>query len=182
MFTILVVILVLSLLGLIGCLALRGPLIRAVEERHGLSSTRDSIGEARRQRLAEHSLSTDFEGKLKAQRKALAEIDANLKKAQQQVASLPKQIFEVMFELGTPEPGLQAYEFVVARNRNSPRAEEPVGAEAELWARPRILRAWSRNQLGAQGLAQGRFPSTEGFVLRVAERLDKMPLPSGSAF
>jgi len=182
MFTILVVILVLSLLGLIGCLALRGPLIRAVEERHGLSSARDSIGEARQQRLAEHSLSSDFEGKLKAQRKALAEIEANLKKAQQQVAMLPKQNFEIVFELGTPEPGTQPYEFIVARPRNSPHGEAPVGAEAELWARPRILRAWSRSQIGAQGLAQGRFPSTEGFVLRVAERLDKIPLPSGSAF
>ena len=182
MFTILVVILILSLLGLIGCLALRGPLIRAVEERHGLSSARDSIGEARQQRLAEHSLSSDFEDKLKAQCKALAEIETNLKKTQQQVALLPKQSFDVVFELGTPEPGTQPYEFVVARHRNSPPGEAPVGAEAELWARPRILRAWSRNQLGAQGLAQGRFPSSEGFMLRVAERLDKIPLPSGSAF
>ena len=182
MFTILVVILVLSLLGLIGCLTLRGPLIRAVEERHGLSSARDSIGAARQQRLAEHSRSSDFEGKVAAQRKALAEIDANLKKAQQQVALLPKQSFEVVFELGTPEPGAQVYEFVVARHRSAAHTDGPVGAEAALWARPRILRASSRNQIGAQGLAQGRFPSSEGFVLRVAERLDKIPLPSGSAF
>ena len=181
MFVVLVVIFILSLLGLIGCVALRGALIRATEERHGLSSARDSITEARQQRLAEHSLSSDFEGKLKEQRKALAEIEANLKKAQQQVTLLPKQVFEIVFELGTPEPGLQAYEFVVARSRSGARASELAGAEAELWARPRILRAWSRNQVGALGLAQGRFPSTEGFVLRVAERLDKVPLPSESS-
>ena len=174
MFIVLVVILILSSLGLIGCLALRGPLIRAAEARHGLSSARDLIGAARQQRLAEHSLSTDFEGKLLAQRKTLAEIETNLKKAQQQVSQLPKQVFEVVFELGTPESGAQPYEFVVAR-----KAGNLAGAEAELWARPRILRAWSRNQVGAQGLAQARFPSTEGFLLRVAERLDKGPLPSG---
>ncbi len=171
MFTILVAILILSLLGLITCLALRGPLIRAVEARHGLTTARDSIGEARQQRLAEHSLSNDFDGKLLARRKTLNEIDANLKTAQQQVAALPKQNFEVVFELGTPEPGAQVYEFVVARQRNA----DAAGAEAQLWARPRILRAWSRNQLGAQGLAQARFPSSEGFMLRVAERLDKLP-------
>jgi hypothetical protein len=176
MFMVLVVILILSALGLVGCLALRGPLIKAVEERHGLTSARDLIGAAREQRLTEHRMSNDFEGKLLAQRKALHEIEANLKKAQQQVALLPKQIFEVVFELGTPEAGLQAYEFVVARGRTGGRGGELTGAEAELWARPRILRAWSRNQIGAQGLAQSRFPSTEGFELRVAERLDKMPL------
>jgi hypothetical protein len=172
MFTILVAILILSLLGLIGCLAVRGPLIRAAEARHGLTTARDSIGEARQQRLAEQSLSNDFDGKLLARRKTLNEIDANLKKAQQQVAALPKQNFEVVFELGTPEPGAQVYEFVVARQRS---ADAAAGAEAQLWARPRILRAWSRNQLGAQGLAQARFPSSEGFMLRVAERLDKLP-------
>jgi hypothetical protein len=177
MFVALVAILILSLLGLVGCLALRNPLIRAAEERHGLSSARDSITEARRQRLAEHSLSSDFESRLKAQRKALTEIEADLKKAQQQVAQLPKQVFEIIFELGMPEPGMQAYEFVVARGPSAPRAAELIGAEATLWARPRILRAWSRGQIGAQGLAQARFPSTEGFVLRVAALLDKAPLP-----
>ena len=176
MFLVLVIILILSLLGLIGCLGLRGPLIRAAENRHGLASARDSIGAARQQRLAEHSLSSDFEDKLKTQRKALAEIDANLKKAQQQVALLPKQVFEIVFELGAPDSGLQAYEFIVAR-----KAGTLAGAEAELWARPRLLRAWSRNQIGAQGMAQSRFPSAEGFMLRAAERLDKAPLASGSA-
>jgi TolA-binding protein len=178
MFVVLLVIFILSLLGLIGCLALRGPLIHAAEERQGLSSARASITDARRLRMAEHSLSTDFEEKVKAQRKMLAELEGNLKTAQQQVALLPKQTFEIIFELGTPEKGMQAYEFVVARNRRGGPPSDLQGAEAELWARPRILRAWSRNQTGAMAMAQSRFPSMDGFMLRVVERLDKAVLPS----
>ena len=87
---------------------------------------------------------------------------------QQQVALLPKQVFEIVFELGAPDPGMQAYEFIIARNRRAQKPGEYQGPEAELWARPRILRAWSRNQTAALALAQSRFSNLDGFMLRVA--------------
>jgi hypothetical protein len=178
MFVALLVIFILSLLGLIACLALRTALIRAAEDRHGLSSARDAITEARKVRMTEHALSTELAGKIKEQRRKLAEIEIELKKAQQQVALLPKQVFEIVFELGTPDPGMQAYEFIVARNRRAQKPGEFQGPEAELWARPRILRAWSRNQTVALTLAQSRFSSLDGFMLRVAERVDRTALSS----
>jgi hypothetical protein len=178
MLVVLLVVFILSLIGFVACLAFRGALIRAAEDRHGLSSARASITEARKIRMTEHSLSIELDGKIKEQRRKLAEIEGNVKKAQQQVAILPKQVFEIVFELGAADPGMQAYEFIVARNRRAARAGDGQGAEAELWARPRILRAWSRNQTGALALAQSRFPSMDGFTLRVAERLDRAVLAS----
>lgn len=173
MFIVLVVILIVALIGFTGCLLLRGPLIRASEEQHGLRSAREAITEARTLRLDEHSKSTELDDKVKEQRKKLSEIEIELKKAQLQVSQLPKQSFEVVFELGAPDPGLQPYEFIVSRSRRQQRPIELRGAEAALWGRPRLLRAWSRNQTGAMAMAQNRFSSMEGFALRVAERGDR---------
>jgi hypothetical protein len=180
MFIVLVVVLILALIGFIGSLLLRGPLIRTTEERHGLGSARDAITEARKLRLEEHSKSTELDGKVKEQRKKLAEIESELRKAQQQVNILPKQVFEVAFELGAPDPGLQPYEFIVSRSKRQQRPSELHGPEAALWARPRLLRAWSRNQTGAMAMAQTRFSSMDGFILRVAERSDRPTLAAES--
>jgi len=178
MFVALLVIFILSLIGFIACLSFRTALIRAAEDRHGLSSARDAINEARKVRMTEHGMSTELDGKIKEQRRKLAEIESDLKKAQQQVALLPKQVFEIVFELGAPDPGMQAYEFIIARNRRAQKPGEYQGPEAELWARPRILRAWSRNQVAALALAQSRFSNLDGYMLRVAERIDKSALSS----
>ena len=121
-----------------------------------------------------------FPDDMKEQRKKLAEIEMNLKKAQQQVNLLPRQMFEVVFELGASDPGLQAYEFIVSRSKRQQRTGELRGPEAALWARPRLLRAWSRNQTGAMALAQSRFSSIDGFILRIAERMDRPALATES--
>ena len=176
MFIVLVVVLILALIGFTGSLLLRGPLIRTTEERHGLGTAHEAITEARNLRLEEHGTSTELDGKVKEQRKKLAEIEETLRRAQQQVNLLPKQMFELVFELGASAPGLQAYEFVVSRSKRQQRSSELRGPEVALWARPRVLRAWSRNQTGALVMAQSRFSSIDGFILRVAERVDQPAL------
>ena len=71
MFVALLVIFILSLIGFVACLSFRTTLIRAAEDRHGLSSARDAITEARKVRMTEQSLSTELDGKIKEQRRKL---------------------------------------------------------------------------------------------------------------
>jgi hypothetical protein len=181
MFILLLSILGLSLLGFIACMTLRGPLIRATQDRHGLQTGRVSIDKARAQRLTEHSRSTDLDAKVKRLRKQLAESEGELAKAEQLLANLPTQVFEVMFEFGAPDGALQCYEFTVGRRPALQRASELQGPEAELWARPRRLRAWAMNQTAAMAMAQSRFSSVEGYFLRMAEIGAKPAAPALAA-
>lgn len=178
MFILLLSILGLSLLGFVACVTLRAPLIRAAQDRHGLQSGRASITEARAHRSAEHSRSTDLDTKVKQRREQLAEVEIELAKAEQSLANVPKQVFEVVFELGAPDGALECYEFVVGRRPSLQRASELQGPEAALWARPRRLRAWATNQTAAMAMAQSRFSSVDGYFLRLAEMAAKPAVPA----
>jgi hypothetical protein len=178
MFILLLSILGLSLLGFIACVTLRGPLIRAAQDRHGLQTGHASITAARARRLAEHSRSTDLDVKMKQRREQLAKGEVELAKTEQSLANLPKQVFEVLFELGAPDGALECYEFTVGRRPALQRASELQGPEAELWARPRRLRAWATNQTAAMAMAQSRFSSVDGFFLRMADTAIKPVAPA----
>jgi|GEM_PF-2900034 hypothetical protein len=177
---ILIVLALLFVLALVGsgfCLGFRATLIRAAETRHALASALDAVAGARESLVALQRSASERDGAVKQQRRRLAEIDAELKTAQQQLNRLPVQAIEVVFELGAPDPGLKAHEFIIARRR-AQRPGELNGPETELWAQPRTLRTWSRNQATAMAIAQNRFPSTDGFLVRAAERLGQ---PAGAS-
>jgi len=167
----LIAILAFSLLGIIACLSVRGPLIRAFEDRHGLTDARNAVTEARKARNETKVKAAELEAQKQALSDKIADIEAETNKIDQQLKAMPQMVYTLVFELGGSDASVPMFEFVVAR---TPRLgpTDAKGPERELWARPRVLRCRSRNAQTALAQAQARFPTADGFTVRPAERLD----------
>jgi hypothetical protein len=163
--------LLLTFLGFM-CLIIAGaPMIRAAERQHGLKAAHDEVKRLRGERATERSAASEVAGKRDDAASKLAVMTAELRKLEEEIARLPKQIFELTFELGAPDPGMQSFEFVVSRNPTSADSSGLPGPERALWKAPRIVRAWSRNQAAAIAAVEKRFRQADGFTVRAAERL-----------
>ncbi|HEV2673080.1 MAG TPA: hypothetical protein VGV37_00980 [Aliidongia sp.] len=167
----LIAILTLALLGIVACLALRGPMIRAFEDRHGLTDSRKAVTDARKARNEAKVKAAQFESRRQALAGQILDVETEVKKLEQQLKAMPQAVYTLVFELGAGDMGLPPFEFIVSRLRRSEPGDSK-GPERELWSRPRILRAYGRNAQTAMAAALARFPAADGFTVRPAERVD----------
>ena len=167
----LIAILICSLIGIVACLVLRGPMIRAFEERHGLTNSRKAVTDARKARYEVKTKATALDGRKQELQDQIAGIETESKKLDQQLKAMPQMTYTLVFEVGAGDNGMPQFEFIVSRSRRG-ELGEAKGPERELWSRPRLIRARGRNSQMALASALARFPAADGFSVRSAERVD----------
>ncbi|HLZ64856.1 MAG TPA: hypothetical protein VKQ29_01435 [Aliidongia sp.] len=167
----LIAILTFSLVGIILCLTIRGPMIRAFEDRHGLTASRKAVTDARKARNEAKVKAADLAQRKRALEGRVAEVEGEVKKLDQQLKTMPQMVYTLVFELGGSDASVPMFEFIVARARRL-EPGDVKGPERDLWSRPRLLRSRSRNAQTALAQALARFPAADGFTVRPAERLE----------
>lgn len=165
------IVLIICLFLTIGCLSVRGAMIRAFEEKHGLTDLANTIKDTRAARNAMRSSLQTIEMEVYQDSEKLETVEKELNRIDQQIGQLPKQIYEMIFIIGHPAPGLTAYDFIVTRSRRTVAPGTVVGIEWEIWTKPRLLQVFARNQNNALTVAQNRFVEGDGFSVRIAERI-----------
>jgi hypothetical protein len=171
MSVLLIAVLTIVLLGIVAVLILRGPMIRAAEERHGLTSSIKAVTDARKARVEGKHKVTELEARKNGLRDKIAAVEADTKKIDQQLKAMPQMVYTLVFELGAGDESMPVFEFIVSRVRRS-EPGDVKGPERELWARPRVVRTRSRNAQTAMATALARFPTADGFTVRPAERIE----------
>lgn len=171
MFAISVVVFVTGLLGLICLLAIGSPMMRASERQYGLSESRDALKKLRGDRGELQGKLAGLEAQKAELTKSVEGMRAELKDLTGKIGKTPKQTHELTFELGTPESGMQPFDFVLSRQSAYLDLEKISGPERALWKQPRVLRVWSRSQANATTTAEKRYPVQNGFIVRTAVRV-----------
>jgi hypothetical protein len=166
----LIAILTLALIGIITCLSIKGPMIRAFEDRHGLTDSRTAVKEARKARTEAKIKAADLEQRKNQLRNQLDDIASEISRVDIQLKAMPQMVYTLVFELGGNETSVPLFEFIVSRLRRS-EPGDAKGPERDLWARPRLLRCRSRTAQAAMATALARFPAADGFTVRPAERI-----------
>jgi hypothetical protein len=163
----------LSLISFVIMLAIGGPAVRASEEKFGIAPLRDALKGLRierdelKARAAELIKSADkAESQSKDLKSELASLEAKIAKS-------PPQIFELVCELGTGEHAGEPFEFIISRTPRSLEGPSVAAGERFLWSKPRHLRVWARNPHTAESAATSRYQGHEGYVIRLAERIDQ---------
>jgi hypothetical protein len=172
MFAISVAIFVTGLIGTVFLLVAGGPMARASERQYGLALARDSVKKLRGERGALNAQLVELEGRKQELTASLQSMQDELKQLAGKIARLPKQTYELTFELGAPDAGLQPFEFMLSRNPGYLDVERVVGPERQLWQHPRVLRVWSRNLNNGMAMADKRYSIQNGFTVRAALRVD----------
>jgi hypothetical protein len=172
MFALSVVLFVTGLLGLICLLVIGGPMVRASERQFGLAAGRDTVKKLRGERGALHTQLAELEAQKQELAKSLESMQTELKDLADKLGRLPKRTHELTFELGVPDGGMQPFDFVLSRHAGYLDIEKVTGPERQLWKRPCVLRVWSRSQANAVTTAEKRYPEQNGFIIRIAERVD----------
>ena len=167
----LIAILTLALIGIVACLVLRGPMISAFEDRHGLTDSRKAVTDARKARNEAKAKAAELDARKHAAKERAAGVEDEVRKLDQQLKAMPQAVYSLVFELGAGDMGMPPFEFIVSRLRHS-EPGDVKGPERALWSRPRLLRAFSRNAQTAMAAALARFPAADGFTVRPAERVD----------
>ena len=175
MFAISVVVFVTGLLGLIGLLVIGSPMMRALERQYSLAENRDALKKLRGDRGELQSQLAALEAQKAELTKSADGMRAELKDLAAKIGKTPKQTHELTFELGTPEGGMQPFDFVLSRQSAYLDLEKISGPERSLWKQPRVLRVWSRSQASAVTTAEKRYPVQNGFMVRTAERVAAVP-------
>jgi hypothetical protein len=172
MFAISVVVFVTGLIGVVCLMVAGGPMARASERQYGLAAARDNVKKLRSERGALNAQLVELEGRKQEASVSLQSMQDELKQLTGKIARLPKQTYELTFELGAPDAGLQPFEFMLSRNPGSLEVDKVIGPERQLWQHPRVLRVWSRTLNNAVTTADKRYPVQNGFVVRAALRVD----------
>lgn len=167
----LIAILTLTLIGIIVCLSIRGPMIRAFEDRHGLTDSRKAVTDARKNRNEAKVRAAELEQRKQVLQNKVDDIGSEIGKLDHQLKAMPQMVYTLVFELGGSDTTVPLFEFIVSRTRKS-EPGDVKGPERDLWARPRLLRCRSRTAQSAMATALARFPSADGFTVRPAERID----------
>jgi septal ring factor EnvC (AmiA/AmiB activator) len=171
MFAVSVVVFVTGLLGLICLLVIGRPMMRASERQYKLAESRAALKKLRDDRGDFQSQLAELESQRAEQAKNVDGMRAELKDLATKIGKAPKQVHELTFELGTPDGGMQAFDFVLSRQAAYLDLEKISGPERALWKQPRVLRVWSRGQASAVTTAEKRYPVQNGFIVRTAERI-----------
>jgi uncharacterized coiled-coil protein SlyX len=171
MFAISVVVFVTGLLGLICLLAIGSPMMRASERQYRLAEGRDALKKLRGDRGEFQTRLTELDAQKAELTKTVEGMRGELKELTGKIGKMPKQIYELTFELGTPDGGMQPFDFMLSRQSASLDLEKISGPERQLWREPRVLRVWSRSQPNALTTAEKRYPVQNGFMVRTAMRV-----------
>jgi len=167
----LIAILTLALIGIIICVSIKGPIIRAFEDRHGLTDSRKAVTEARKARTAAKIKAAELGQRKNQLRNQLSELANEINRVDMQLKAMPQMVYTLVFELGGSDRAMPLFEFIVSRLRRS-EPGDAKGPERDLWARPRLLRCRSRTAQAAMATALARFPAADGFTVRPAERIN----------
>lgn len=166
----LIAILALALIGIITCLSIRGPMIRAFEDRHGLTDSRTAVTDARKARNEAKVRAAELDQRKRQLKSRLDDVESEIRKVDMQLKAMPQMVYTLVFELGGNDTSVPLFEFVVSRLRRS-EPGDVKGPERDLWARPRLLRCRSRTAQAAMATALARFPAADGFTVRAAQRV-----------
>ena len=145
---------------------MRGPLVRAEQDRHGLTGLRASISAARQELHAAQTRAGELTATTKRLGPELKRLEAELRTVTAATDALPAADMEIIFELGEASAEVMTFEFMVGRRGLTRRPGEELNAEAALWARPRRVRVWADNPGTALAAARSRFPEIDGYWLR----------------
>jgi hypothetical protein len=167
----LIAILSFSLIGILVCASIRGPMIRAFEDRHGLTDSRKAVTEARKTRTEGKLKIAELDQRKNGLQNKTDDIASEISKVDMQLKAMPQMVYTLVFELGGSDTTVPSFEFIVSRTRRS-EPGDVKGPERDLWARPRLLRCHSRTAQSAMATALARFPTADGFTVRPAERVD----------
>jgi hypothetical protein len=166
----LIAILALALIGILTCLTIRGPMIRAFEARHGLTDSRKAVTDARNARNEAKVKAAELDQRKQRLKSKLDDADSEVRKVDMQMKAMPQTVYTLVFELGGSDTSVPLFEFIVSRLRRS-EPGDVKGPERDLWSRPRLLRCRSRSAQAAMATALARFPAADGFTVRPAERV-----------
>jgi hypothetical protein len=172
MFALSVVVFVTGLVGLVCLIAIGSPMVRASERQFGLQESRDALKKLRGERGELHVAQSDLAQQKRVFEEELAKMTAEQKQMSSLIGKMPQRVYDLTFELGSPEGGMQAFDFVLSRQPNSLDLEKVTGPERQLWQRQRTLRVWSRSLANAQTTAEKRYPEQNGFIIRNAVRVE----------
>jgi hypothetical protein len=167
----LIAILSFSLIGILVCASIRGPMIRAFEDRRGLTDSRKAVTEARKARNEGKIKAAELDQRKHALENKIDDLTSEISKVDMQLKAMPQMVYTLVFELGGSDTTVPLFEFIVSRVRRS-EPGDVKGPERDLWARPRLLRCRSRTAQAAMATALARFPTADGFTVRPAERVD----------
>jgi hypothetical protein len=167
----LIAILSFALIGILVCASIRGPMIRAFENRHSLTDSRKAVTEARKARNEGKVKVAELDQRKHTLKNKLDDITGEISKVNMQLKAMPQMVYTLVFELGGSDTTVPLFEFIVSRGRRS-EPGDVKGPERDLWARPRLLRCRSRTAQSAMATALARFPTADGFTVRPAERVD----------
>lgn len=172
MFALSVVVFVTGLIGLVCLIAIGSPMVRVSERQFGLSASRDALKKLRGERGELHVVQSDLAQQKHNLEEELAAMAVEERQLSGRIGKQPQHIYDLTFELGSPEGGMQAFDFVLSRQPTYLDVEKVTGPERQLWQRQRTLRVWSRSLANAQTVAEKRFPEQNGFIIRNAVRVD----------
>jgi hypothetical protein len=156
----------LAIIGFAACRILRGPLMRAEQDRRGLSDLQASVAAVRQELQAAQTHAGVLEATIKQLRPELKRREAELAAVNATIEALPAVEVEIMFEVGEASPDMVPFASPVARRGLTRSPGEAPNAEAALWARPRRVRVWADNPGSALAAARSRFPEIDGCSLR----------------
>jgi hypothetical protein len=166
----LIAILALALIGILTCLAIKGPMVRAFEDRHGLTDSRKAVTDARQARNEAKIKAAELDQRRYQLKNKFDDAESEIRKLDIQLKAMPQMVYTLVFELGGSDTTVPLFEFIVSRTRRS-EPGDVKGPERDLWARPRLLRCRSRTAQAATATALARFPAADGFTVRPAERV-----------
>jgi len=95
----LIAILTISLIGIITCLSIKGPMIRAFEDRHGLTDSRKAVTEARKARTEAKVKAAELDQRKSQLRNQLDNIASELSRIDVQLKAMPQMVYTLVFEL-----------------------------------------------------------------------------------
>ena len=171
MFDFAVVAFILTFLGFLSLVIAAAPMIGAAERQHGLKAAQDEVKRLRSERASGRNAADEVIQQRDAAASKLSAMKAELKSLRDEIGRLPKQSYELTFELGTPDPGMQAFLFVISRNMSNQETSSLSAPERALWKFPRAARVWARNQATALAATEKRFRQPDGFTVRLAEQV-----------
>jgi hypothetical protein len=151
-------------------LILGTPMIRSTERRCALNAGHDELKRLRGERATARGTASDVLARRDDASAKLAKMRSELHAIEDEIKRLPDQVFELTFELGAPQPGMQSFDFIVSRHANNLASSSVSTPERNLWRTPRVVRVLSRNQAQASAALEKRFRPADGFSTRLAER------------
>src|ERR1700710_3135623 len=96
----LIAILALALIGILTCLTIKGPMVRAFEDRHGLTDSRKAVTDARQTRNEAKIKAGALEQRRYQLKNKVDDVESEIKRLDMQLKAMPQAVYTLVFELG----------------------------------------------------------------------------------